>query len=128
MSAPLVTSTATMTCSFGLAPGTLSVLPDKQVFVEGKPLATVLDSVGNVNVSPFGLCTSLLNPAVASATSAAMGVLTPQPCTPIPVPWTPGSPLVTVSGTPALNLPCTTSCSFGGLIMIANAGATRTMA
>ena len=32
-----------------------------------------------VNIMPFGVCASLANPTTASATSAAMGVLTPYP-------------------------------------------------
>jgi len=127
MPAPLVTATATATCSFGVAPSTLNVLPATQVLVEGKPVATIKDSAGMVNVPPFGMCSSLANPAVASATSAAMGVLTPQPCTPLPTPWTPGVPLVTAGGTPVVNATCTTTCSFGGVITITNPGATQTL-
>jgi hypothetical protein len=127
MPAPLVTSTAMMTCSFGVAPSTLNVLPAKQVLVEGKPLATISDSVAMSNVPPFGMCSSLANPAVASATSAAMGVLTPQPCTPQPTPWKPPVALVQVGGTPAANAMCTSQCAFGGVITISNPGSTQTL-
>jgi hypothetical protein len=127
MPAPLVNGNATMMCSFGVAPGKLTVLPTPQVLVEGAPLATISDSKGMVNVPPFGMCSSLANPAVASATSAAMGVLTPQPCTPQPTPWTPGVPLVTVGGTPAVNATCTCTCAFGGVITISMPGATQTL-
>jgi hypothetical protein len=127
MPAPLVTSTAAMTCTFGVAPATLTVLPSTQVLVEGKPLATVSDCAGFVNVAPFGMCTSLANPAVASATTAAQGVLTPQPCTPQPTPWTPGVPLVLVGGTPAVNATCTSTCAFGGAITFTMPGATQTL-
>jgi hypothetical protein len=127
MAAPLTTSTATMTCSFGAAPGTLTVLPATQVLVEGKPVATIKDSAGVVNVPPFGMCSSLGNPAVASATAAAQGVLTPQPCTPQPVPWTPGVPLLQAGGTPVVNATCTTTCAFGGAITITVPGSTQTL-
>jgi hypothetical protein len=56
-----------------------------------------------------------------------MGVLTPQPCTPQPVPWTPGVPLVTAGGTPVVNATCTTTCAFGGAITFTNPGATQTL-
>lgn len=125
--APLVTATATAMCSFGLAPSTLNVLPTSMVLVEGKPLATITDSVGMMNLPPFGVCTSMANPSVASATAAAMGVLTPMPCTPLPTPWTPGVPLVMAGGKPVVNATCTATCSFGGAITITVPGATKTL-
>lgn len=127
MPAPLVTATATVTCSFGLAPSTLNVLPSTQVLVEGKPLATIKDSVAMSNLPPFGMCTSMANPAVASATAAAQGVLTPQPCTPQPTPWKPGVPLVQAGGTPVVNATCTSQCAFGGALAITVPGATQTL-
>ena len=127
MPAPLLTSGATVTCTFGLAPGTLTVLPSSQVLVEGKPLATVTDSAGFVNVGPCGMCSSLANPAVASATAAAQGVLTPQPCMPQPAPWMPGVPLVQAGGTPAANATCTATCAFGGVLTVSVPGSTQTL-
>ena len=41
-----------------------------------------MDNKPFVNVLPFGLCTSLANPITAAQTAAALGVLTPGPCTP----------------------------------------------
>ena len=76
---PNVTATAVMTCSFGVAPSALNVLPISRVFIEGKPAATIKDMVPFVNIPPFGMCMSLSNPTVAAATSAALGVLTPMP-------------------------------------------------
>jgi len=125
--APITTSTATLACSFGSAPATLTVLPASQVLVEGNPVAALPDSAGMVNVAPFGMCSSLANPAVASATAAAQGVLTPQPCTPQPLPWTPGVPLVLAGGQPVVNATCTTSCGFGGAITITRPGSTQTL-
>jgi hypothetical protein len=128
MPIPVVAATATVMCSFGMAPSTLNVLPTSMVLVEGKPIATITDSVGMLNLPPFGMCTSLANPTVASATTAAMGVLTPMPCTPMPVPWTPGVPLVLAGGKPVVNATCTTTCSFGGMITITVPGSTQTLA
>ena len=61
-------ATATMMCSFGAAPSVLSVTSDPTVLVESKPLATIMDFAPMANIPPFGVCSSLANPTVASAT------------------------------------------------------------
>ncbi|HSH11373.1 MAG TPA: DUF4280 domain-containing protein, partial [Ilumatobacter sp.] len=77
------------------------------------------------NILPFGMCMSMANPTVAAATAAALGVLTPMPCTPMTAaPWAPGSPTVLVVGQPALNNASMCTCSFGGVITVSFAGAT----
>ena len=123
---PNVVATAMMTCSFGVAPSTLNVLPTARVMVEGKPAATIMDSVTVVNVPPFGMCTSLANPTVAAATAAALGVLTPMPCVPATTPWAPGQPKTMIGGKPALALGSTCTCAYGGVIQIGFAGSVRT--
>lgn len=128
MPAPLVVSGATLACTFGAAPGKLTVLPTPQVLVEGQPAGVIADIKPMANVGAFGMCSSLANPAVASATAAAQGVLTPQPCTPnVAAPWTPGVPLVLVSGQPAVNATCTCACAFGGAITVTVPGAAQVL-
>jgi Domain of unknown function (DUF4280) len=123
---PVVTGAMTM-CSFGLAPSTLVVLPDKQTLVQNMPAATIMDNKPFVNVLPFGLCTSLANPITAAQTAAALGVLTPGTCTPvIPAPWVPGSPTVLVGNQPALSVQSKCMCAYGGVITITNPGVTTT--
>lgn len=120
-----VTGGAMMTCSFGMAPSTLTVLPTACV-TSSMPLASIMDNVPMVNIMPFGLCSSMANPTVASATAAAMGVLTPMPCVPVPAgPWAPGVPQVTVGGNPALNNQCKLTCAYGGMIQFTNPGCTN---
>jgi hypothetical protein len=75
---------ATCACSFGTAPVPLKVLPIKRPLAENKPVACILDIIPFLNVGPFAMCTSLANPTVAAATAAALGVLTPMPCIPVP--------------------------------------------
>ena len=112
-------------CSFGAAPSVLNVLPNNKTMTT-MPLATIMDNVPMVNVMPFGMCQSLANPAVASATAAAMGTLTPMPCIPvIPGPWAPGSPTVLIGGKPALNNSCKLMCAYGGVIQITNPATTN---
>jgi hypothetical protein len=117
-----------LTCSFGLAPSTLNVLPTSRVLIEGKPAATIKDMVPAMNIPPFGMCTSPSNPTVAAATSAALGVLTPMPCVPVPAgPWKPGAMKTLIGGMPALTAPSVCNCAFGGVITIGFPGTTRTM-
>jgi hypothetical protein len=124
-----VASGAMMTCSFGAAPGTLTVLPAGRVNADGVPMANIMDHKPNVNIAPFGMCMSMANPQVSAATAAAQGVLTPQPCIPMTqTPWTPGSPMVLVAGQPALNNSCTCNCLWAGVITISNPGARTVMA
>ena len=109
-------------CTFGAAPCTLVVTSNQKTLGGGMPIATIKD-YQIANLSSFGMCQSLANPTVASATAAAMGVLTPQPCTPmISAPWVPGSPTVLVSGTPALNNSSKAMCNWAGVISITNPG------
>jgi uncharacterized Zn-binding protein involved in type VI secretion len=69
------------------------------------------------------MCTSLANPAVASATAAALGVLTPMPCVPvIPAPWVTGSPTVLINNYPALNNTSTCMCTWAGVISVVYPG------
>lgn len=113
---------AGLTCSFGMAPSVLVVTPEKKT-VSTMPLATIMDNVPMKNIMPFGMCTSLANPTVASATAAALGVLTPMPCIPvIAAPWAPGCPTTLIGGTPAVNQNCRLMCSWGGVIQVTNPG------
>jgi hypothetical protein len=119
-----VVAGATLACPFGLAPGTLNVLPSTTM-VENRPPATIFDTATGVNIAPFGLCTSLANPITAAQTAAATGVLTPGTCTPIvPAPWTPGAPMTLLGGKPALTLGSVCNCVYGGVITVVNPGAT----
>lgn len=112
-------------CSFGAAPSVLNVLPENKT-LSSMPLATIMDYVPIKNVMPFGMCTSVANPTVASATAAALGVLTPMPCMPvIPAPWVPGSPTVLIGNKPALNQNSKLMCAWGGVIQINNPGTTN---
>lgn len=123
-----VVNGAMMTCSFGTAPGTLIVLPTNKVLANNMPAANIMDYKPYVNIPGFIMCISLANPAVASATSAACGVLTPMPCTPMTSsPWMPGAPTVLIGSMPALNDTSKCICSYGGVISIVFAGQVMVM-
>ena len=118
---------AMLKCSFGLAPGTLNVLPMSQVMTSMAD-ANIMDNKPMVNIMPFGMCTSLANPLVAAATAAAMGVLVPMPCIPLTTaPWMPGSPTVLLGGLPALNGASKLMCMSGGVIEITVPGQTTVL-
>ena len=118
-----VVSVANMSCSFGTAPSILNVIPSAMVNAGGLPAATTMDYAPLVNVLTFGMCSSLMNPTVASATAAALGALTPMPCIPATAaPWTPGSATVMIGGKPALNDGCKLTCLYGGSISISFSG------
>lgn len=120
---------AVATCTFGLAPSSLSFLPVSRVMIEGRPAGTIMDIVPMLNVMPFGMCSSLSNPTVAAATSAALGVLTPMPCIPtIAGPWAPGAAKTTIGGKPALVSGSTCNCAFGGVVSMTMPGAVQTTA
>lgn len=110
-----VVSTALCTCSFGAAPMPLTVSSQQTVMMGSLPAATIMDNV----CTTFGMCSSLANPTVASATAAALGVLTPMPCMPVvPAPWAPGCPTVMVCGKPLLNNTSKLMCAYGGVIQV----------
>jgi len=118
----LVCGGAMLMCSFGLAPGTLMVLPKNKV-LQMMPAANIMDNIPMVNIIPFGMCSSPANPTVAAATAAALGVLTPMPCIPATtVPWIPGSLTALIGNMPALNNSSKLMCMWGGVIQITSPG------
>ena len=118
-----VVNLATLTCVFGMAPSMLVVTPEKRVLSGMQPAANIMDFIPMKNIMPFGMCTTPSNPMVAAATTAAMGVLTPQPCIPVVIsPWKVGAPTVLIGGMPALDNISTNLCTWGGLITITNPG------
>lgn len=119
----LVVNGAMMACTMGLAPSTLMVLPIARVNGSSVPAATIQDTKPMMNILPFGMCNSLVNPTVAAATAAALGVLTPMPCIPNVVgTWIPGSPTVLIGSAPALNSTSKAMCAYAGQISIVNPG------
>ena len=118
---------AMLQCSFGAAPSSLVVLPDKKTLTV-TPDANIMDNKPMVNIMPFGMCSSMANPTVAAATAAALGALTPMPCVPvIPAPWAPGSPTVLIANMPALNSDSKLMCAYAGVIQITSPGQTTVM-
>lgn len=128
-----VTLGATCACSFGTTPAVFTPqLPPRALFAN-LPVGSVSDNNPEVNFTPpcvscFGMCTSLANPEVQSATAMAQGVLTPMACQPeFPAPWTPGALKTKVGDAQTLTQNSTLMCTFGGVITILNPGQTTVM-
>lgn len=110
-------------CMFGIVPTPLTVLPDRTVSAETMLMGNITDMAPLLNILPFGLCTSLANPEVLTATIAAFGVLTPMPCVPLIVdPWLTEALDVIVTEGPALDQTATIMCIWAGLIHIDEPG------
>jgi hypothetical protein len=122
-----VVNTAQLMCTFGMAPSNLIVLPINRVMCGNQPAANIMDHIPMVNIMPFGMCQSIANPEVASATAAALGVLTPMPCVPATAtPWTPGADTVLIANMPALDNVSTCMCMWAGVITIVDPGQVQT--
>lgn len=120
-----VTTGAQLQCSFGTTPCSLVVADASRPKCGNMPMATIQDMAPGTNIPTFGMCQTISNPQVATATSAAMGTLTPQPCVPaITSAWAPGSAKMKVNGVPALTDSCRCMCMWGGSITITNPGNT----
>ena len=114
-----------LSCPFGASPAPLQVMPTARVMAGGMAAGGLMDSVPMMNIPTFGMCNNPANPAVAAATAAKLGVLTPVPCVPVPAgPWLNPSPKVLIGGKPALTDGSKLMCAWGGQISVQFAGQT----
>lgn len=114
-----------LSCPFGAAPAPFSALPVPRVLVSGRPAGVMTDMAPVASIPSFGLCSSLGNPAVASATAAALGALTPMPCVPVPTgPWMNAAPKVLIGGRQTISDGSRLMCAWGGQISVQFAGQT----
>lgn len=115
----------TLKCPMGIAPTPMIITP-KTVLGPTGPMASCNDCVPVANITPFGTCRSLLNPSTAALTTAAFGVLTPGPCTPVPIGiWIPTKPTVICMTSPVLVNDSKLFCAFSGIIDITMAGQSK---
>ena len=110
----LAVTGAKCTCPFGTTPCTLQVTSQMTCLADGRPIATIQDMQPGMNLPTFGMCSSLANPAVATATAAGT--------------WIASNPKVLISGVPCLTSDATLVCGFGaGTISIVDPGQTKTI-
>jgi len=115
--------TSLLSCSFGTVPDTLIVLPDGNVIVEAMLAGNMLDMIPFANIPGFVLCLSLANPEVDAATTAAFGVLTPMPCTPMTFePWITEDVTVLFTDLPALDQTSILICDYAAIIIVDEPG------
>ena len=111
-----VVTGAIMQCTMGTTPSSFIATP-KRIVSSMMDAGNIMDHKPIANIPPFGLCRSLANPTVASATAAAQGVLTPMPCVPnTPAPWIAGAPTVLDAFFPALDDISCLNCIWAGVI------------
>jgi hypothetical protein len=110
---------ATLQCTCGSAPATLTVTSQMQAKIGKQCAATVLDHTP-ANIPPFGTC-SLLSAAAAG---------TPTPCVPAAAgPWMPGSTsVVRIGSQQGLLNTDKLMCSVGGVISIVSPGQQQALA
>ena len=125
---PATVMTAQLMCTMGMAPSALVVLPINRVTAGKQIAANIMDHVPMENIVPFGMCMSLANPTVATATAAKFGVLTPMPCIPATAsPWMPGASTVMLGKQPMLDSTSTCMCTWAGMISIVSPGQEQTV-
>lgn len=80
-------------------------------------LATVSDHKFGTNITGFGMCYSMANPAVQAASAAASGTPTPAACVPnLPAPWVPSLAYGTYDRGTLLTADSTCTCAHAGTI------------
>jgi hypothetical protein len=109
----LVCTGATLQCSYGAVPATFAASGTQTS--AGSPVGVVTD-VEVANVLSFGICSSPANPAKSP--------VNPPPCTPLLVPWSPGSAQVTIDEVSALDDSSQCTCVYLGVVMVSTAGQT----
>lgn len=126
MSDSYVCSKAKIKCSCGDKISTLTVFPDRTIWLTGEPQANISDHISMKNIAPFGRCHTTAYPATGAATAANHGHLTPMPCVPnTPFPWMNGKNDVLLKGQPALLKSSSCKCVWGGTITLTYDGQTE---
>lgn len=124
---PAVVGGASIKCSMGQGPGVLNATSQSVCIAGGKPVVIIKDTAPFLNVGSCGMCISMMNPAVASATAAALGVLTPQPCAAsVMGMWSPGSKVI-MGGAPCVTGQSMLTCAYGGILSITAPGQNKVL-
>lgn len=114
---------SSINCSFGDKDTKLTAPFSHGYYFKDKAVLNIADFIPIKNIFPFGQCSSLSNPTVATATAANNGKLQKMPCIPvITTPWIGGKVDVLVENQPALLNTCKNVCTWCGQITITKDG------
>lgn len=114
---------ATLKCSFGDSTSNLKIPINHEVYINDKIQGNMMDYIPMANIMPFGMCSSLENPTVATATAAANGVLQKMPCIPaLTAPWAFCKNDVLIANFPAILKSSKLFCAWCGVISVENDG------
>lgn len=114
--------TSVLHCIFGVTPTPLIVLPDSTVIVDVMLVGNMMQAFPIVNIPTFGLCVTITNPEVATATAAAFGVLIPMPCIPMTEVWITEDFNELIDFIPAITQSSFVMCDWGGMINVIFSG------
>ena len=105
--------TSLLKCSCGTVPSPLLVQLVNGVTLTKLPAANALDHVPFLNIVPFGMCTSTMNPMVKAASGS------PMPCIPVTLfPWNETATKVKIRGIPSVTEKSELKCLWNGSISI----------
>ncbi|ANF97583.1 DUF4280 domain-containing protein [Paenibacillus bovis] len=118
-----VVAGAILSCSHGTQPTRLKRPFSHGVYVKNKAQMNIGDYLPGTNISSFGNCSCLQNPAVQSSNMVDIYGVKKAPCVPVLTrPWLNGKSDVLIEGQPALTHNCTHQCLYGGNIKIEDDG------
>lgn len=108
---------AEINCSYGIGRSKIIKSDNEIVEYYNQAVVTIADNKPYINILPFPLCSSPMNPAVIA------NGMKPAKCNPkICLKWMNGKQDVHINGELALYNQCKLSCQYGGIIGIAHEG------
>lgn len=123
-----VTGLAVTQCMWGVAPSVLMVLPIHMEITFIMPAATIMDTMPFLNMMPFIMCQSKVNPMVIAIMIASLGSVQMAPCIPMTfIPWMPPIPNVIIGGMPTIDNTAMAMCLWAGKISITVPGQVTTI-
>lgn len=123
-----VTGLAVTQCIFGVAPSVYMTIPIHMEITFIMPGATITDTLPFLNMMPFIMCQSPVNPMVIAIMIASLGSVHMAPCIPMTfIPWVPPMPKVLLGGVPTIDNTAMAMCLWTGMISVKFPGQVTTI-